>query len=85
MVGRDVAPTAIAHVMASAKDTIYGFTMLREPFHAEELVRTKVGIIVSILCYVMCMLCYVYAMYALPISCFFCHIVLCYAILFYAS
>ena len=42
MVGRDVAPTAIAHVIASAKDTIYGFTMLREPFHAEELVRTKV-------------------------------------------
>ena len=43
MVGRDVAPSAITHVMASAKDTIYGFTMLREPCHAEELVRTKVS------------------------------------------
>ena len=74
MVGRDVAPSAITHVMASAKDTIYGFTMLREPFHAEELVRTKVS---SYLCH--------HISAVLSISLYLCVVLLCYNVLMNSS
>ena len=40
--GREVAPTAITHAITAAADTMFGFTMFKDPLHDEELSRAKV-------------------------------------------